>query len=210
MGIHDLWLFVAAGLLLNVTPGPDMALIIARSGRGGAHAGVAVAFGVSAGSFVHIAAAALGISAIVMASAGVFTAVKWAGALYLLYLGLHMIWMAGTPPTPDKFNEIASTNGWGAFRQGFLTNVLNPKVAIFFLAFLPQFIDADAPSRVAAFVLLGLLFNLTGTLWNIGVALAAARLGSAVGVGGLKPWLERSIGVAFVGVAFKIAASERP
>src|SRR5438105_3162520 len=91
MGIHDLWLFVVTGLLLNITPGPDMALIVARSTQQGTRAGVVAALGVGVGAFIHISAAAIGISAIIVASAWAFTVLKWIGALYLIYVGIAMV-----------------------------------------------------------------------------------------------------------------------
>lgn len=167
-GIHDFGLFVAAGLLLNISPGPDMALVVGRSLRDGARAGAVAALGIGAGAFVHIAAAAVGLSVLVASSALAFTIVKWLGAAYLLVIGLSLLLArspdaaAGAPLPPAALRVV--------FLQGFLTNVLNPKVALFFLAFLPQFIDPAAANKALAFVLLGLVFNLTGTAWNLVVA----------------------------------------
>lgn len=210
MGIHDLWLFVVAGFLLNVTPGPDMALVIAKSTQSGTRAGMAAALGIGAGTFVHIAAAAVGISAVIMASSAAFTAIKWLGALYLVYIGLQMI-RGSFAPVPGQSSTAAPEGAeFGAvFLQGFLTNAFNPKVAAFFMAFLPQFIDVDASSKVLAFVVLGLLFDVTGTAWNLGVAWAAGRLGAMPGFGTAKAWLERAMGVLFVGVGVKLALAER-
>jgi len=211
IGIQDFWLFLAAGLLLNVTPGPDMALIAARSASGGARAGVAAALGVAAGCFVHIAAAAAGVSAVLAASATAFTVLKWVGAGYLVYIGLAMLLAArGSAPAPAGEAPGASASLRSAFRQGFLTNVLNPKVALFFLAFLPQFIDAAAPSKVAAFIVLGLVFNLTGTAWNLAVAWGAGRLAQTTPVAATRQWLERLLGAMFVGFGVRLALSERP
>src|SRR5262249_9338040 len=158
-GIHDLWLFLIAGLLLNITPGPDMALVIARSTQQGTRTGVAAALGIGAGALVHITAAAIGISAILVASAWAFTLLKWIGALYLVFIGLRMIRGSFKPAGSRELRRNSLvTNLPGVFLQGFLTNILNPKVAIFFLAFLPQFIDVNSPSKVADFIILGLLF----------------------------------------------------
>lgn len=210
MGIHDLWLFVVAGLLLNLTPGPDMALVIARSARCGARAGSAAALGIGAGCFVHIAAAAVGVSALIMTSATAFTVLKWAGAAYLLYIGFKMLrgasHSAGAESNPRREAEGELRS---AFLQGFLTNALNPKVAVFFLAFLPQFIDADAPSKAAAFLALGCLFNVTGTVWNLAVAWFAARVGASARFGWLRGWIERTLGVLFIAAGVRLALSER-
>lgn len=211
MGVHDLWLFVVAGVLLNLTPGPDMALVIARSTQSGPRAGVAAALGIGAGTLVHIAAAAIGISAVIMASATAFTVIKWLGALYLLYIGAQMIRHSlSSQPADVVASGRNASNLVDAFLQGFLTNVFNPKVAVFFLAFLPQFIDTDAPSKAQAFVVLGLIFNLTGTAWNLAVAVIAGRLGALPAFGHVRAWLERGMGALFVGVGIKLALAERP
>ncbi len=211
MGIHDLWLFLAVALLLNITPGPDMALIVARSTQRGTRAGITAALGVAAGAFVHIAAAAFGISAIIVASAFAFSVLKWVGALYLIYIGIQIL-RTSIPTTmrqehPQTLPPIPLRQ---IFTQGVLTNALNPKVAIFFLAFLPQFVDADAPSKVAAFVTLGLVFNAMGTAWNIAVAWFAGIVGRSTGYARARVWLERAIGVLFIGIGIKLAFAERP
>ena len=210
MGIHDLWLFMLAGVLLNVTPGQDMALVIARSTQYGTRAGVAAALGVGAGAFVHILAAAIGISTLIVASAVAFAVLKWVGAAYLAYLGLQLLRSSFLSPPPAVALPLLSNGLRQVFLQGVLTNALNPKVAMFFLAFLPQFVDADAPSKVASLITLGLLFNLVGTIWNVGVAWFAARLATANAYVGAKAWLERTIGTLFVFVAIKLALTERP
>ena len=209
MGIHDLSLFVVAGLLLNITPGPDMALIIARSTQQGTRAGVAAALGIAAGAGVHIAAATVGVSAIIIASAWAFTTLKWLGALYLGYIGIRMLWdsFASHAPSPPR-RILKGTNFRGIFLQGFLTNALNPKVALFFLAFLPQFIDAGAPSKAAAFVLLGLLFDTTGTVWNLAIAWLFGKFGASAWLYRLRPSLDRAVGGLFVALGIKLAFAE--
>src|SRR5471032_138313 len=134
VGTHDLWLFVISGLLLNVTPGPDTLYIVGRSSTQGLRAGAVAALGIGAGTLVHITAAALGLSAILAASAGAFTFVKIAGALYLVYVGIGLIRSSRNRSGSDI--SIAPAPLRKVFVQGFLTNVLNPKVALFFLAFL--------------------------------------------------------------------------
>jgi len=210
MGIHDIWLFVLAGFLLNITPGPDMALIIARSAQYGTRAGVAAALGVGTGAFVHIAAAAVGISALILASATAFTVLKWAGAIYLVYLGIQML--RATFNAPEAAAPLSEPPPAASLRQiflqGVLTNALNPKVAVFFLAFLPQFVDADAPSKALAFVTLGLLFDGVGTLWNIAVACFAGTLATAHGTRRIRTWLERGVGALFIAVGVRMALAE--
>ena len=228
---HSLLLFIGAGLLLNLTPGPDVFFIIANALRRGARAGVVAALGITAGCCVHIAAAAVGVSALVAASATAFTLLKWVGAAYLVYVGLSMLLARKPPSAPDLIARSAHRAGaagrfglqeslWSVFRRGFLTNVLNPKVALFFLAFVPQFIAPGTAQPSLAFLALGLLFNFNGMWVNIGWALAAAWAGRRVDAaarrraGGLMPrgmhWLERAAGVLFVAFGIRLALTDAP
>jgi threonine/homoserine/homoserine lactone efflux protein len=216
LGIHDFWLFVAAGLLLNVTPGPDVAYIVARSAQLGWRGGTVAALAISVGCFVHIAAAVLGLSALLAASAFAFSLLKWIGAAYLVYVGVTLL-LAASREGPSRkaasADAAARAHATGlrtVFWQGFLTNALNPKVALFFLAFLPQFISADAPSKPLAFATLGLVFNLNGTLWNLTVAWFAARVAAVRPYARIGRWLERAIGGMFIVVGVRVALMERP
>jgi len=210
LGIHDFWLFVAAGLLLNITPGPDIAYIVARSAALGRRGGAVAALAISAGCFVHIAAAALGVSALLAASALAFSLLKWIGAAYLIYIGIAML-RAGPAPSDAPAGRVQqSTPLRTVFWQGFLTNALNPKVALFFLAFLPQFIRADAPHKALAFAALGLVFNLNGTIWNLAVAAFAARVATTRPYARARLWLQRAIGGLFILLGLRLALSERP
>src|SRR4030095_5132365 len=207
LGTHDLALFILSGMLLNVTPGPDTLYIVGRSTTQGARAGAVAALGVCAGIFVHIAAAAAGLSALLAASSNAFMVVKIAGAAYLVYVGISLL----RSPTLAEAGTVRITPASlrTVFVQGFFTNVLNPKVALFFLAFLPQFVEPAAPSKAAAFLFLGLVFNLNGTLWNLFVAWSSAR-----GGGGLRRnarlarWFDRCVGGLFVWLGFKLGFSE--
>ena len=210
LGTHDLLLFIVSGWLLNVTPGPDMLYIIGRSTAQGLRAGIVAALGVGAGIFVHIAATALGLSAILAASAEAFTLIKLMGAAYLVYVGISLLRTSGTPFDGAAATRLAPASLRSVFMQGFLTNVLNPKVALFFLAFLPQFIRSDAPSKILAFTVLGLVFNLNGTLWNLGVAWFAARVTAMRRMSDIRIWLERALGALFIGLGVRLALSERP
>ncbi len=216
-GIHDFALFLGVGILLNLTPGPDTALVLSHSLRqgtgdgagGGARAGVLAALGVGAGCLVHITAATLGLSALLMASATAFTVLKWAGAAYLAFIGLSMMFGAQEPAVPAAQSK--GVTGRSAFLQGFLTNALNPKVALFFLAFLPQFVAAAAPGKALGFALLGATFDLTGTLWLVIVALVAARSARHfAGRSALRRWSQRLIGAVLVALAGKLAAGQAP
>jgi threonine/homoserine/homoserine lactone efflux protein len=141
-GIHDLTLFIISGLLLNIMPGPDNLLIMTRSATQGWRAGSAAALGIGTGTMVHVLAAALGLSAVLSTSAAAFTVVKWVGAAYIVYMGIGML--RAKLRNEERTGELAALQplAWRKiFFQGFLTNVLNPKVALFFLAFVPQFIS---------------------------------------------------------------------
>ena len=211
MGIHDLALFVAAGLLLNVTPGPDMAYIAARSAAGGFRDGAAATLGITAGCIVHTIGAALGLSALLATSAAAFEIVKWCGAAYLFYLGVKLLAGSvrakpalGARPLPQPASAAK------ILREGFVINVFNPKVALFFLAFLPQFIAADAPAKAWSFVLLGCLFNFNSLFVNLPVAWLASRAGrslreSACAARGLTG----AVGALFVLLAARLATLER-
>ena len=142
-GVHDLWLFVLSGLLLNITPGPDTLYIMGRSSVQGLRAGAVAALGIGAGALVHVCAASLGLSAILAASATAFTAVKIIGAAYLVYVGVSLIRSKNSIQSPPIASCSRPASMRGIFFQGFFTNVLNPKVALFFLAFLPQFAAGD-------------------------------------------------------------------
>ncbi|MGP1681129.1 MAG: LysE family translocator [Giesbergeria sp.] len=213
MAAHQWLLFVAAGVLLNLTPGPDVFFIIAHAARRGARAGVVAALGISAGCCVHVAAAALGVSALVAASATAFGVLKLVGALYLVVIGVRMLRAAvrgertaGGPGAVAADVDLATV-----FRRGFLTNVLNPKVALFFLAFVPQFIAPGSAHASAMFLALGLLFTLNSTLVNSGWALAtawAARRAGALQRG--MRWLDGIAGTLFIAFGLRLALSDIP
>jgi threonine/homoserine/homoserine lactone efflux protein len=204
-GTHDLALFIAAGLLLNITPGADFLFILGRSATGGFGAGVRAALGVGAGCCVHAMAAAMGLSALLATSAAAFTAVKWAGAAYLVYLGITLMKKrGGLAANMGERREIGSLRR--VFWQGFLTNVLNPKVALFFLAFVPQFIDADSTTKIQAFLFLGVIFNVNGTVWNVFVAWSASALARHLDVTArVGLWLNRCLGALFLALGVKLA-----
>jgi threonine/homoserine/homoserine lactone efflux protein len=174
LGIHDYWLFVITGVLLNLAPGQDTFYIVGRSLAQGTRIGIVSALGINAGSVVHTLAAAIGLSAILAASASAFTALKLVGAAYLVYLGVRMLTASSVTSSPTATLPAQST--WTAFRQGILTNLLNPKVALFFLAFMPQFIGAQSSTKVLAFIVLGATFVFTGTAWCLVLALAAGKM----------------------------------
>jgi RhtB (resistance to homoserine/threonine) family protein len=212
-GIAHLWLFIVSGLLLNIAPGPDSLFIMARSASQGWRAGVVAAWGIGTGTCVHVLAAALGLSAVLATSAAAFTVVKVVGAAYLVWIGLGMLLARGraAPAVAGVAEPVARAVPYGAiFRQGLLTNVLNPKVALFFLAFVPQFIAPDAASKPLAFIVLGAIFDINGMLWCHALALFTAFASRRLDVGArVGRWLERTMGAVFVALGAKLALASR-
>jgi len=209
-GVHDLLLFILSGLLLNVSPGPDTAYIVGRSAQLGWKAGVMAALGIGAGGLIHVTAGALGISALLAASATAFTAVKLFGAAYLVYIGTRMLLAGSNADQAGKLICQQSPSLAAVFWQGLITNVLNPKVALFFLAFLPQFIDSDVPSKVWAFLLLGLIFDFNATLWNMFVAWLSARAAASIrSAGRWRRWLDRALGTLFIYLGIRLLGAQR-
>lgn len=178
LGTHSLGVFAATVFVVNATPGVDMMFTLARTLRHGVAGGIAAALGVVAGCVVHTLVAAFGLAALLAASGTAFALVKWAGAAYLVWLAIGMLRASGSAaevaaPTVER---AASPGLWQLFRQGVLTNVLNPKIAIFFLALLPQFIDAGAPDKLLAFLFLGGWFVVQGALFLVAFVLLVAPL----------------------------------
>jgi RhtB (resistance to homoserine/threonine) family protein len=214
LGITGFAFFLVAVFLLNVTPGPDTAYIVGRSVAQGRGAGIVSALGISAGCIVHTLACAFGLTAILAASATAFTVVKIAGAIYLIYLGVRLIF-AKHEDTSDASNAQARAKSAPKslrqlFTQGFVTNVLNPKVVLFFVSFFPQFVAADSQHKTLAFLTLGLVFIAMSTVWNSFVAWIAGSVTERFsGKPGVKRWLDRGVGGAFVGLGIKLATSHR-
>jgi RhtB (resistance to homoserine/threonine) family protein len=206
-GIHDFDLFVAACALLNLTPGPDTLYILGRSAAQGREAGVASALGISLGSIFHTCAAALGLSAILATSAFAFVAIKLVGGGYLVFLGIKMILDRRRKLIlPSNFRRRTTI---AAFRQGVLTNVLNPKVALFFLVFLPQFIDPASNMKIAAFITLGLTFVTTGTIWCLVLACFASNFSERWRNNEvIAQWLNRTAGTVFIFLGLRLATTK--
>ena len=204
-GIHDFPLFLISCILLNLTPGQDTLYTIGRSVAQGRRAGIVSAMGIMTGVLVHTLLAALGLSVILATSALAFAVVKYAGAAYLVWLGIGFLWHAGGEPDAGA-TAMPVMSRRRLFQQGVLTNVLNPKVALFFLSFLPQFVSTQAGTVFLPFMLLGLVFFTTGSIWYLILVHGASRLSqrfrhrSAIG-GGLK----RLTGFLFIGVGIRLA-----
>jgi threonine/homoserine/homoserine lactone efflux protein len=210
--IQHLGWFVVAGFLLNLTPGPDVLYILGHALRrqpGAARAGAVAAFGIIAGCLVHVVVAAVGLGALIATSATAFGVLKWVGAVYLIYLGVRS-WRAASQSV-GAASPLPSPTAAVVFWRGFLTNLLNPKVVLFFLAFLPQFIVAGAEHPTWAFVLLGLVFCINSLGVCLLFALGGAWLGQRLGLlQRFWPWLDRFAAVLFVGFGLKLALTDAP
>ena len=208
IGINDFLIFAFASLMLNITPGNDMLYVATRSTSQGIKAGIVSALGIAGGCIVHLMAAVIGLSAIIANSAIAFDIIKYIGAAYLIYLGIRSILSK-----QNKFNiaeKVESKSLSKLFWQGVLTNVLNPKVALFFLAFLPQFIHPEKGNASMQILLLGLWFNLSGTIVNIVVALLFGKLGNWLAdKQSFIKWQNKITGILLIGLGIKVAMSSR-
>ena len=204
--LHSFLLFLAAGLALNFTPGPDMLYVAARGASEGRAAGIASALGIGAGTLFHISVVALGLAALLRGIPVAYLAVRICGAIYLIYLGVRAF-RSGNTLTLQRVEPAPLSI---VFRQGVITNVLNPKVALFFLAFLPQFVDPARGNPVVQIVVLGLVFDFTGTLVNLGVALGSSRAAASLReVDRARAVLQRITGVLFIGLGLRLAFAGR-
>jgi threonine/homoserine/homoserine lactone efflux protein len=204
--LNDLLLFAFASLVLNITPGNDMLYVATRSASQGVKAGIVSSLGIAGGCIVHLLAAVIGLSAVIANSAIAFDVIKYIGAAYLIYLGIRSFL--------SKKNKFSIDNGIDKkplsklFWQGVFTNVLNPKVALFFLAFLPQFIHPEKGNAALQILLLGLWFNFSGTIVNITVAVLFGKLGNWLAdKQGFIKWQNKITGILLVGLGIKVALS---
>ncbi|HEX4373519.1 MAG TPA: LysE family translocator [Puia sp.] len=205
---ENFWLFALTALLLNLTPGNDMLFVIARSSSQGSKAGIVSSLGIMGGCMVHMIAAVAGLSAIIAKSAVTFTVIKYIGAAYLIYLGIKAF--LDKEKKIQVNNTIVKTSYKKIFWQGVLTNVLNPKVALFFLAFLPQFINTKTGNTTAQILFLGVWFDIGGTLINIIVALLFGKIGKLLGRSGkFVQWQKRITGSILIALGIKVAFSSR-
>lgn len=209
LGLHSLGLFSLTVLVLNATPGVDMLFTVSRTLTGGVRSGLAAAAGICAGCVVHALLAAFGLAALLAVSSWAFVALKWAGAAYLAWMALGMLRAAARPGEPGAAARGTTTSAWAVFRQGLLTNVLNPKVALFFLAFLPQFIEPTAAHKTLAFGVLGAWMVVQGALFLLALVLVTARLRRLSDSAGLARWLHALGGVLFLGLAARLALSSQ-
>ena len=211
-GIENIWLFVLSGIVLNMLPGPDSVLIAGRAASQGFRAGSAAALGIGSGIFVHIVAASLGLSAILSTSATAFTVVKIIGGLYLLYMAFCMF-KDSSLQAESTFNESASAVSkksplLSIYTQGLITNVFNPKVALFFLSFMPQFISSSSDNKALAFMVLGLIFNFTGMIWCHFIAWVSATMSRKLSASqSVRKWFSRLAASLFGVFGLKLLVS---
>jgi threonine/homoserine/homoserine lactone efflux protein len=208
MTLHGYWLFVLASFLLTIAPGPDMAFLLAQCVAKGRRAGILAALGTSVGVYVHLTAAVLGLSALLATSAIAFGVVKWLGAAYLIYLGVRAILnsrAASDVPVAPPTQRYGRTVFW----QAFLSDVLNPKVAIFFVALLPQFIDAQGPHPTLQIILLGVTVNMVGLLVDFALVYFSGSLTKSLRRSPrVSAWLHRAMGAVFVALGLRLAAQK--
>jgi threonine/homoserine/homoserine lactone efflux protein len=208
MIVENFWVFALTGLLLNLTPGNDMLYVIARSSGQGTKAGIISALGIGAGCIVHILAAVIGLSALITQSATAFEIIKYIGAAYLVYLGVKSFLSKKHSIKIDR--NIRKLSYKKIFWQGFMTNVLNPKVALFFLAFLPQFINIYKANTSLQILFLGTWFDVVGTLVNVFVAVLFGKIAAWLSKSPtFIQWQERITGIILIGLGIKVALSSK-
>lgn len=209
-GILNFGTFILAGILLNLTPGADTMYILGRSISQGKKSGVISALGISSGALLHCFFAALGLSILLAKSATAFNIVKYAGAAYLVYLGIKSLLTKSTAIAEVIKEQEATENYLKVYISGILTNLLNPKVALFFLAFLPQFIDPEYTKSTIPFLILGLTFVTTGTVWCMILAFFSAKLANKIRQNNkVKFWMDKTTGGLFIVLGIKLALSKK-
>jgi threonine/homoserine/homoserine lactone efflux protein len=203
--------YVVLATALAVAPGPDVLFVVANGMRHKVKGAIASALGIGCGSVFHAIAAALGISAVVAASPVAFETLRYAGAAYLLYLGVQALrsW-ANHADTPSPHNAPIEISLWDVFRRGLITNILNPKVVVFYLALLPQFVSVELGNIGLQIFLLGSIHNVIGVTFLVGVGLAAGKASGWVAQTGFGRWMDGIAGVFFIGLAMRLALTGKP
>ncbi len=206
-GIDNFVVFLTTGILLNVYPGPDSMYIIARSISQGRLAGIFAVLGISSGSLFHTIIGSIGLSAILLSSAKAFMFIKYAGALYLLYQAIVML-RESTKNSKSCDPSIQNKSLYTVLKQGAVTNILNPKVALFFMALLPQFISATSPNKTLSFIILGLVFIVTGTIWCLLLAVFASYFSRKLRSNpAISRWLLRANAALFTYLGVQLATA---
>ncbi len=211
MEASSYWLiFFSAAIAINISPGPDMIYLVSKTITQGRKIGIASAFGIWCGALVHVSAAALGLSTILITSAIAFSFVKYIGAAYLVYLGIQALRSKGTNFNIPVEKDLNITP-WEAFREGILVDVLNPKVAIFFMAFLPQFIRPEIGHTSAQLAILGVLVVLVAVVIEMLIILTASKSTSFFRKNRrFSVWLDRVMGSVLIGLAIRLALTDNP
>lgn len=208
-GIIHFETFLIAGILLNLTPGNDTIFILSRSIAQGKKAGVMSVLGIATGSLVHTTLAALGLSVIIAKSIVVFNIIKYAGAAYLVYIGYKMLTDRSQLNT-EAATGVDKANLKRIYRDAVITNVLNPKVALFFIAFLPQFIDPAFKNTILPFMLLGISFTITGAIWCLILAAFASIIAEKLKSNKkLSDYINKTCGVVLIALGIKVAFTGR-
>lgn len=208
-GITHFETFLIAGVLLNLTPGNDTIFILAKSIGQGKKAGIISALGIGTGAIFHTLLAAFGLSIVISKSILLFNIIKFAGAAYLLYIGFKMLIDKSQLKT-DGIVVDNAVNYWKIYKEAIVTNILNPKVALFFIAFLPQFIEPTVSNTVLPFLILGLTFITTGTIWCLVLAIFASAIFSKLRTNKKAAfYLTKVCGLAMIGLGIKVAFTER-
>lgn len=208
LGIVQFPLFVLAVVALNATPGPDIAYVAGQSMVHGRRAGVLSASGVALGGCLHTICCAIGLTALLATSPSAFTAIKWLGGLYLIYLGVRTLFSKVS--TDELRPEIPLLSHRKLLFRGFLTNASNPKVLLFYVAFFPQFVTPDSADKTAAFLVLGAVFVVLGFINDVAVAwLAAKATGAVNGRPQIRKWIDRVIGTTFIGMGVRLALTHK-
>lgn len=206
-GIEHYWLFILSSIILNITPGSDTIYILSRSVFQGQKAGLMSVYGIITGSLVHTLLAGLGLSLILMQSALAFNLVKWIGAGYLIWLGIRSILSKqDTAAQMEKSTQLPLRN---VFFQGMLTNVLNPKVALFYLAFIPQFVDPSQNVGAVPFLLLGLTFSTTGLAWCLLLVLFSSKMAQRLQSSRISRYMNRITGSIFIVLGLNLLRTSR-
>jgi RhtB (resistance to homoserine/threonine) family protein len=208
-GIDHYFAFLLSGIILNLTPGTDTIYILSRSISQGRNAGVASVLGIGTGTLIHTTCAAFGLSIILAKSAILFNVIKYLGVAYLIYLGIRMI-----SQKESIFENRQLPNDFVSFRniycQGVLTNVLNPKVALFFISFLPQFIDTSIAHGPVPFLILGITFFITGTIWCLVLAFSASMITHQLRThSAVSKIMQKCCGGLFIGLGLKLVLDRK-
>jgi threonine/homoserine/homoserine lactone efflux protein len=205
MTLHSYLLFIAASIVLAIVPGPDMIYMLGRCIAQGRRAGVMAAIGFNLGGYVHLTAAVLGLSAILTTSSVAFTAVRWVGAAYLVYLGIRAIFSRGGPLVLAS-GGVPTRDDRTILRQAFLSDLLNPKVAMFFLALIPQFVAPNGPHPTLQILLLGVTSNVINLPINLLIVYGSAGVTGALRRNRqVSGWLQKAMGAMFVALGLRLA-----